>query len=249
MSEEKNTELTLNQPVAQMIRELVRLRKNTWDWVEQTHTLQETIDRQKELEAMSHDLANYQLAILEKHTETPILDKELNADLKIVEIAHGYLSQIEETLKRDYEAKKKESGENKIDVVKNAAFLIATPAAFVAGVKNGVGNGHIDANEALVLGVVVAIPVVYHKKMTNLFAKAKKAICGLPTSVRALPVAVGNDMRVVYVREIIKESTNDARTCFSTAAKSINDNVQKGKRQTTTFMKRVFGGRGPRPGA
>jgi hypothetical protein len=142
MSEEKNTELTLNQPVAQMIRELVRLRKNTWDWVEQTHTLQETIDRQKELEAMSHDLANYQLAILEKHTETPILDKELNADLKIVEIAHGYLSQIEETLKRDYEAKKKESGENKIDVVKNAAFLIATPAAFVAGVKSVMNEKH-----------------------------------------------------------------------------------------------------------
>jgi hypothetical protein len=54
-------------------------------------------------------------------------------------------------------------------------------------------------------------------------------------------------MRVVYVREIIKEKTNSAKVCFSTAAKSINDNASAGKRQTSALIKRVLGKHGPKP--
>ena len=249
MSEEKTTQATLSLPITTMIEELVRFRNNTWKWVDQPHSLKDTEARKKELQAMSVDLSELADAVLKQNLDTSILDQELNANLRIIEIAHGYMKEISECLKEDYDAKKKENGENKVDVVKNAAFLIATPAAFVAGVKNGVGNGHIDANEALILGFVVAVPVVYHKKVASLFAKAKKVICDVPATIRALPAAAGNDMRVVYVREIIKDRTHDAKTCYSVVAKSINDNIQTGKRQTASLMKRVFGGRGPRPGA
>jgi hypothetical protein len=155
------------------------------------------------------DLSALSNELLQGHATTNVADEKLNADLRLVEIAQNYAREIAADLKSDYEAKKQENKDSKVDVVKNAAFLVASPAAFVAEVKNGVANGHIDANEAFVIGVAIAIPVVFHKRAMHLFNTAKKAICDVPSNLRAIPAAVGKDMRVVYVREIVKERTSE----------------------------------------
>jgi hypothetical protein len=94
---------------------------------------------------------------------------------------------------------------------------------------------------------VFGIPTVFHKSVHKLFSKAAKGVCSIPTGLRAVPASIGNDMRVVYVREIIKEKTNSTKVCFSTAAKSINDNTSAGKRHTSALIKRVLGKHGPKP--
>jgi hypothetical protein len=247
MSEEQNKLSDFNDLIHEKMGELIDLRSNTWKWLATEHTIKDTEARLNEARTISEELSQIAHGLVDHKKAVPADAKEVDSSFKIFDLVRGYEREIHECLNRDLDAKKKAASDNKFDYVKNVAFILSVPGLFITGVKNGVGNGHIDVNEALVLGFAVSIPTVFHKKTKSLFSKAAKNICSVPTALMAVPASIGSDMRVVYVREIVKEKTNSAQVCFATAAKSINDNVKATRAQMTVGLGRLFGRRGPRP--
>lgn len=160
--EQKDYQRELSETLTDMIEELVDLRNNTWAWAEQPHKLKDTQARQKELQEISKNLSALSVTLLKQKSQIDVSETVSATNLRIIEIARGYEAEIRECLKTDYDSLKKKSP-SEIDVVKNVTFIFGLPAAFVAGVKNGIGDGHIGVNEALVLAFVSVFHLYFTK--------------------------------------------------------------------------------------
>ena len=246
MSEDKNIQRDLYESIADMIEQLIAYRRNTWSWGEAPHTLKDIITRQKELQIIGDDLSELSVKLLKQKREKGIDDTNIDAELRMIEIARGYEKEIREYLDADYKAKQAENG-GAVDVVKNVTFIFGLPAAFITGVKNGIGNDQIDIHQALILGFAVSIPTVFHKKVGSLFSQTAKAVCSVPEGIRAIPASIRDDMRFVYVRTVALKKGNEAKGCFSKAAKAINGNIILKKLKRTSVVKRISGDHAPKP--
>jgi hypothetical protein len=247
MTDEQKTLAEFKAAIFDKIDNILDLRDETWDFLKDKHTAQQSEARLQEIGDHSKEVSKISKALNAIKRDNPAQETSVNDVLDDLDRLNGFVVEIQNLLTKDYETRQREAESKKVDVIKNATFILGVPGLFVAGVKNGIGNGHVDVNEAMLIGFAVSIPTAFHKSVRKLFSKAAKGICSVPTGLRAIPASIGNDMRVVYVREVIKEKTNSAKICFSTAAKSINDNLSAGKRQTSTLMKRVLGKHTPRP--
>jgi hypothetical protein len=247
MTDEQKTLADFKTAIFDKIDNILDLRDETWDFLKSKHTVTESEARLQEISDHSKEVSKIGKALNAIKRDTPAQETSVNAVIADLDRLNGFVVEIQTLIAKDCDSKQREAESKKVDLIKNATFFFGIPGLFVTGVKNGIGNGHIDVNEAMLIGFAVSIPTVFHKSVHKLFSKAAKGVCSIPTGLRAVPASIGNDMRVVYVREIIKEKTNSAKVCFSTAAKSINDNASAGKRQTSALIKRVLGKHGPKP--
>ena len=247
MSDSENKASALSELLYETMDELLKLRSEFRVWIGKEHMAKDTEACLNQLNDISDEISDIARKIGENKKVLPSDDPQLNADIKMFEITRGYELEILEFLNRDLDAKREIEKERKIDYIKNMTFLFGLPIGFVAGVKNGVGNGHIGTNEALVFGFAISIPTVFHKSAKSVFSKVAKGICAVPATLRAVPAYVGNDIRVLYAKELIKEKTNSAHICLAAATKCINDNAKFTRTQVKTGFRKLLGRGGPRP--
>ena len=247
MDAPENHKPTFEALIAGEMREVLKYRQNTWEWVSTPHTIKDTEKRLKELQAMSNDISQIALELVAHKGGMTAEEKAADNNFRAIELVRSYERDIKDCLTVDRDALKKAATDEKIDYIKNITFLFGIPIGFVASVKNGVGNGQVDANDAMIVGFAVSIPTVFHKSIKAGFKAAAKEIREAPATLRAIPASIGNDIRVVYAREVIKEKTNNAQLCFSVAAKAVNDNVGVARSRMMVGVRKLFGRNSPHP--
>ena len=247
MTTEQITLTDFKTAIFDKIETIFDLRDETWDFVKSKHTLADCDARMQEIADHSKNVSRFGKALNAMKRAKPGLQLSIIDVVADLDRLNGLVVEIQTLLARDHEIKQREADGKKVDVVKNATFILGIPGLFVTGVRNGIGNGHLDVNEAMLIGFAVSIPTVFHKSVRKAFSNVANNVCAVPRGLRAMPASIGDDMRTVYIRETIRETTTNAKLCFSAAAKAINDNARVGRAQTAAFAKRVFGRRGPRP--
>lgn len=245
MSEE-NKLSDLNDLMLEKMGELIDLRSNTWKWVSAAHTAKDTEARLNEVRILSDELSRIARSLVDHKKAVPADGAETENLLKRFDLLHDYERDIQECLTSDLATKKKERSDTNIDYVKNVTFIFGLPIAFVTSVKNGVGHGSIDVDQALLVGFAISIPTVFHKSVKSLFSQAAKSVCAIPATLYAVPASIRNDMRVYYAKEIIRQKAKGARACFAASAKSVNDNVQATRTRMKAGLKRLWRRSDPR---
>lgn len=247
MGEQENSLSNLDDLIFEKMGELIASRSSIWKWVSTEHTAGDTETRLNQYRILSEEIADIASKLGEHKRIAPDDAEKVDNLLSRFDILHNYEHDIQDCLNRDLDAKRKAASDAKFDYVKNVAFILSVPGLFVTGVKNGIGNGHINVNEAMVIGFAVSVPTVFHKSVKSFFSKVANAVCAVPTALLAVPASFDNDMRIYYVKEIIKKKTNSAHICLTAASKSINDNVNLTRARIKVGLGKMFGQRGPRP--
>jgi len=244
MGEQETKFEGLNEILNEKFIQVSKLKRDTWNFVLEQHSLEDTVVRLKEFQTFTGETFEYWRVMWEHADAHPEDATKVDALLEKFKLIDKDEDSIRDVLNQDRLEKEQEKKDKKVDLIKNVTFLLGVPGVFVTGVKNGVGNGHIDQNEALLIGFAISIPTIFHKSIRSAFSKGAKALCSVPSVIKAIPAAVSNDMRIVYVREMIKDAKNQAHTCFSSAAKSINDNCSS---RPKSALRRMLGRRDPKP--
>jgi len=119
-----------------------------------------------------------------------------------------------------------------IDIVKNVTFLVATPAAFVTAVKNGLGDGLLNVYQAAGAGMILSSAIVSRKKIYKAFKEAGKNICATPRQIR-------NSFMLYYMREVMNEKKIAAigvfRNAFMPLGKRISVSAVRAKKIGALF--------------
>ena len=229
MSEKSITLQKLRSAVAEKTIEVLELRNETWDFLKSTHTLDEAKTKLAEARDYTKGVAGLGVAILTYGTSNPTESGAVTALMASYDRLNGYTQDIQSNLSQDIDQKQRDREAQKIDFVKNATFIFAVPAAFVTGVRNGLGHGQVGIDGAMYIGFAVSVPVVFQKTI-------RKTVEGAVRAINAVPV-----------RGIAQHYSMETQIAFALTAKSVNDNVNMLGSRAKAGFNRLMRKSGPEP--
>ena len=172
--------------------ELVRQKKAVLAFVGAEHGIQDT---EKQIRAL-HEAEERMASVLEKLLEIKLETEFMDQAEKLCKRCRGldvHLKDMDKLLSNDLERRR-------IDLIKEATFLLLPPTAFMTAVDKGIGNGYISIYQAATAGFIVSGSVVFRKKIFQAFRDTAKAVSFLPQQIK-------DSFLLYYAREMIAERT------------------------------------------
>jgi hypothetical protein len=176
MTSELNSIQDFQELLTERERESILLRHAMWTFLNGEHTSKETKACQIQVRDADKALGEIFYSLLDKN-------KPEEFKLAAVELCDRYralgtyIQHIADALDRDYATRHAAEDRAKIDVVKNASFLLAATGGFIAAAKAGVGNGVVSVTQAAAIGMGASGGVLARKKIAKGFVTVGKYIC------------------------------------------------------------------------
>lgn len=169
------------------------------------HSSEDTEKVHIQINQSSEEISEILASLLGSHTLLAEFKTEANALCQRCRELKSYTNNMQDILLADLAMQKKDEKDEKIDVVKNATFLVAMPAAFVGLLKGGVGEGYVTSSQAALAGGVFGTSILLRKSLMARFKRVTAEICGVPQQVK-------ESFLLYYFKEASREQIKIATT-------------------------------------
>lgn len=165
-------------------RDLIAQRKNVWAFVETDHSSGDTKKYQARVRAADIEIGEILDSLLEGSGISAEFKSEANTLCQRCRELGYYTRDMHKVLSEDLAERHRIEEKKTIDVIKNATFFFAIPAAFITAVKNGFFSEHVNAYQAAESGLGVSTAILARKKIRTAFKSVGKSICDTPQQIR-----------------------------------------------------------------